>query len=106
LFIGFVGIFAFDVFGEGQGVLETIQGFVIHLIPALLIAGALAISWHWEGIGGLLFIGLGVYYLARTWGHMHWSAYVLIAGSELVIGLLFLVCWRLRQLAGGSGTRG
>jgi hypothetical protein len=93
LFIGFLGIFAFDAFGEGLGIVETIQAFLIHLIPAAIVACAFAIAWCWEAAGGLLFIGLSLLYLVRAWGRFHWSAYALISGSALLIGVLYLASW-------------
>jgi hypothetical protein len=104
LFIGFLGIFAVDVFGEGLGAVETIQALLIHLIPALIVACAFGIAWRWERVGGLLFLGLGVLYLVLSWGRFHWSAYAVIAGPALLIGSLFLVCSWNRRTPAHSGT--
>lgn len=103
LFTGFLGIFALDVFGEGHGLLETLVGLLMHLLPAFLVALTLALAWRWEVPGGLLFIGLGMFYLVRFWGRFHWSAYALIAGPALLIGCLFLLHWKYRLGTGHPG---
>ena len=96
LFAVFVSLFALDVFGEGYGFWEAILGFLIHLIPTGIILVALAISWRWEWLGGVLFIALGTAYLATTWNKFRWSAYLAISGPLFLIGVLFLINWWYR----------
>ena len=88
-----VSIFAFDVFGEGYTVWETIAALAMHLVPTAVIIVVLAIAWRWEGVGGLLFIGLGVLYILLAPGN-HWAAYLAISGPLALVGLLFLASWR------------
>ena len=111
LFAAFLGLFALDVFGEGYGFRKTVFALLMHLIPTGVLLAALAISWRRERVGGLLFLGLGAYYLLAYRGRFHWSAYLVISGPLFLIGLLFLLDgWyraRLRtdESAGGA-TRG
>lgn len=91
LFAAFVSLFALDVFEEGYGFWEALAGFAIHLIPTAIVLIVLAIAWRWEWVGGILFIALGTAYIVATRGGEHWSAYLLIAGPLVLIGLLFLM---------------
>jgi hypothetical protein len=96
LFAGFVSLFALDVFNDTGGIGKMLVHLAIHLIPTFLILGAVAISWRWEWLGGVLCLALAAYYVVSTKGHMHLATYVLIAGPLVVIGLLFLVDWLYR----------
>jgi hypothetical protein len=55
VFILFVSVFAGDVFGEGNSILETLTALVIHLIPSFLLLAALLISWRWSWAGFRLY---------------------------------------------------
>jgi len=96
LFAIFLSVFALDVFGEGYGFWATILALLIHLIPTFLILVALAIAWRWEWVGGILFPGLGAWYLIMTWGKAIWAAAAVISGPLFLIGALFLVNWSFR----------
>jgi hypothetical protein len=95
LFAAFVSVFALDVFDEGYTPLQTIVALTMHLIPTALVLGALAISWRWAWVGGILFPALGSWYLVTSWGRFHWSSYAVIAGPLFLLGLLFAIdSWR------------
>jgi hypothetical protein len=96
LYAVFISLFALDVFGEGYGFWGTMLALLMHLIPTFVILIVLAISWRWEWVGGILFIALGVLYLAMSWGRLHWSAYLLISGPLFLVGVLFLINWLYR----------
>lgn len=103
IFAAFISLFALDVFGAGYGFFETIAALLIHLVPTYLIVGALLLGWRWEWPGGLAFIALGIFYILMSGGRQHITAYLLITGPAVLIGILFLVTWwqktghRLRQ---------
>lgn len=97
LFALFLGLFALDVFGEGYGPWETILAFVIHLVPTWLVLGALALSWRWEWIGGVLYAVLGVGYIVMAWGKFDWTTYAIISGPLFLVAALFWVNWALRK---------
>ena len=83
-----------DVFVEEYTFWESILGFLIHMLPAFAIITLLAFAWRWEWVGALGFIAFGVWYVAITWSNdMHWSAYAVLAGVPILIGILFLVGW-------------
>ena len=96
LFALFVGMFALDVFAEGYGFWETFVALFMHLIPALLIVAALAISWRWEWVGGVTFSLLALAFLVLSRGEAPWIAYVFMCGPPLLIAALFLVNWIFR----------
>jgi hypothetical protein len=93
LFAAFLSLFALDVFDQGFGFWETVLALLLHLIPTGVVLVVLAVSWRWERIGAILFMALGIWYLLTAWGRFHWSAYVVISGPLLLIGVLFLASW-------------
>jgi len=95
LFAAFLSIFALDVFGEGYGFWGTALALIMHLIPTVIVLAAVAIAWRWEMVGGLLFIGLGAWYL-KDWPRGHWSNYLVISGPLFLTGVLFLSDWIYR----------
>jgi glucose-6-phosphate-specific signal transduction histidine kinase len=92
-FAAFVSLFALDVFGHSHTIGQTIVALMMHLVPTAVVLAALAISWRWGWAGGLVFLALGAWYLATSWGQFHWSAYVVIAGPLFLLGLLFELDW-------------
>jgi hypothetical protein len=95
LFAVFISLFALDVFGEGYGFWKTLWALLMHLVPTSLVLIALVLAWRWEWLGGLLFLGLGTGYLLLAGNRVQWSALLFIAGPLYVVGLLFLVSWRV-----------
>ena len=98
LFAVFISVFALDVFGEGKGFWQTALALLMHLIPTFILVAVLMVSWRREGIGGILFIVLGVLYLVWAWGRPFgvWYVYLMIAGPPVLIGVLFLLNWLYR----------
>jgi hypothetical protein len=92
-FAGFLSLFALDVFGEGYTFRQTLMALAMHLIPTAVVLGVVAISWRWAWAGALLSLALGAWYVIGLWGRFHWSAYAVIAGPLLVLGLLFGADW-------------
>lgn len=96
LFAILLGVFALDVFSMQFTFWETIGALVFHLLPAVLVLSILAAVWRHEWIGAILFPLLSIAYVAVTSGRFHWSAYALISGPLLLVGVLFLLNWRYR----------
>jgi hypothetical protein len=88
----FIGLFALDAFGHGRTALEALPEFAIHLLPAVLLLGVVAVSWTRAWLGGVAFIALAVAYAAGVRGRPDWIA--AISGPLLVVGVLFLISWR------------
>ncbi|HQR39875.1 MAG TPA: hypothetical protein PLF26_15925 [Blastocatellia bacterium] len=89
----FLSIFAADVFEERSGFWQTIGALLVHLLPAFLVLLVLALAWHRELVGGLVFLLLGALYLLFAVGRMHWSALVVVSGPLFAIGALFVCSW-------------
>jgi len=96
----FLGVFALDAFGEGQGFVEALPAFLIHAAPAFLLLLAVAVAWRWEWVGGVVFIALAALYTVTTLQRVDWI--LAIAGPLFVVGSLFLVSWRHRELRARS----
>ena len=96
LFAVFISLFALDVFDGKHSIWEMIGGFLIHLIPTYIILIVLALSWRWEWIGGVVYIGLGLLYMVMSWGQFHWTVYLSISAPLFLIGALFIVNWLYR----------
>jgi hypothetical protein len=92
-----IGIFALDAFSAGKPMLEALRDFLIHLIPATVVAALVIVSWRREWVSGLAFIGLGAFYAVVVGrGHPDWV--LAISGPLLIIGALFLWSWQHRSL--------
>jgi len=63
LFITFIGMFALDVFGANLGFWNTLLALTIHLVPSLVLIGALAVAWRWEWIGAVIYTAAGMLYV-------------------------------------------
>jgi hypothetical protein len=99
LFALFLTIFALDVFQPGKPATAIALDFAIHLVPTFLLLLVLAAAWRHELLGAIVFAGLGVFYLVAFWGRFHWSAYVVISGSLVLVGGLFFANWWARHHA-------
>ena len=97
LFAAFLAVFAVDVLGEGYDLLGTVSALVIHLVPALIVIVVLAVSWRWDAVGAVLFVGLGIAYVVQTGGRFPLGTYLLISGVPVCVGLLFLASWLVRK---------
>jgi hypothetical protein len=105
MFAVFISMFAMDVFGESHGFLETLAGLLIHLIPTFVIALVLVLSWRWEWVGAIVYIGLGIFYIVQV-GFVRLTWIFAISGPLFLIGILFLISWlnhdklRVKDIAG------
>lgn len=96
LFAAFVSLFALDVFDAGYSGRELLVALFMHLIPTLVMLGAIAVAWRREWVGALFLIGWALFYVmrARDFGA---GVYAIMAGLPFVLGLLFLLNWQERQ---------
>ena len=56
-----------------------------------IVVAVLVIAWRSEGLGGLLFVALGVWYVSECWGRFPRGTLAVIGGPPMFIGLLFLL---------------
>ena len=96
LYIGFISLFALDVFNGEYNLAQTFIALTMHLIPSMLILLALVIAWRWELAGSVAFDVLAV----------GWLIYVGDFGKSLIITLplfvissLFVAGWAYRRKA-------
>jgi len=96
LITAFTSVFAFDVFGQGNGILGTFLDFLFHLIPTIIMIIILGFSWRRQWIGGIACTGLGIAFL--IWSSHNPGAYTVGIYLPLFLcGLLFLLGWFFRE---------
>ncbi len=103
LFALFLSLFALDVFDGKSGILETLVGFAIHLIPTGIIVIAIILSWRREWIGGTVFIILPLFYIYSTWGRFPLSVYLIMCTPMAVISILYFLNWKIKKDNRGKG---
>ncbi len=91
IYIAFISIFAFDVFGEGRGMLATMIGFIICLTPSIVLAIILVFAWRYEKIGGALFIIAGIIFTIFFNTYKDIMTFLIISGPVFLVGILFLI---------------
>jgi hypothetical protein len=87
----FLSLFALDSFGPDKSLSQALRDFAIHIAPMLILAVVIGVSWRWEWVGGIVFVGLAVAYSYVARHHLPWIP--TIAGPLLVVGVLFLWSW-------------
>ena len=98
LFILFISIFALDAFEEGMPLWKQIVGFLIHLVPTCILIALLLVAWKFPLVGGLLFIGIGIFYILIFWTRdFDPLAYLVISGPAFLTGALFIAQMFLRE---------
>ena len=96
LFVGFLSLFALDVFNEYQG-WELVIAFFIHLIPSLVLLIGVIIAWRYSIVGTVIFFGFTAWYLWEAGFDRPWSWYAVIVGPALIVGCLYLADWLVRK---------
>lgn len=91
-FVLFLSVFALDVFSEYSGI-QVILPLLIHLIPSLVLLGAVLLAWRYELVGAIMFLGFATLYLWDVGFDRPWSWYASIVAPAAIVGLLFLVSW-------------
>ncbi len=94
LFILFISLFALDSFEGDKSIIEKLGGFIIHLIPTIVLTILLYFAWRHELIGAIAFLILAALYLIIAWGKFPFATYLIISGPLVIIGVLFLLGWR------------
>jgi hypothetical protein len=89
LLIGFISVFALDMFNEGYTGWDLAYGLTLHLLPTLALIICLIIAWKWEQVGGWLFVAAGLAFAFTTGAEL--IAILLFMIPLILIGVLFLV---------------
>jgi len=92
--IAFFAVMSFDVLGENEGLWPTLAALFMHLLPALVLAAILWISWRFEWFGAVGFVLLGVAAFIFFQGWRSLPTAILVSFVPLLIGLLF--AWHRR----------
>jgi hypothetical protein len=101
LFILFLTMFSFDVFGTGAGFWMTLAAFLIHNIPSFVLTALLIVAWRYEIVGGFTFVIAGLLYIAfaikAAFDDLPWylalSWSMIIALPAMIIGGLWFANW-------------
>jgi hypothetical protein len=92
----FFALFALDAF-DGTPLLAALPGFLVHLLPSVLVLGAVVIGWRNPLIGAAALTALAVRYAIAVRWRPGWIAF--IGGPLLIVAALFVVSARY---AGGK----
>ncbi len=91
LYIGFLAVFALDVFIPGQTLMYYLQALLIHLLPNFILAVVLLISWKYQKLGSLLF-GISFLLCMLFFGkNGFFISQLLIFSPLLLISFLFFI---------------
>ena len=90
LTVAFISLFALDAF-TGRSFVEGLPGFLVHLIPSVVLLALVAVAWRYERFGAAAFFLLALGYALMVGWRLDWVA--AISGPLLLIGILFLVSW-------------
>ncbi len=91
----FLALFALDAWDTNVAIGERIAGVAMHLLPSLLVAAAIVISWRRQWIGGVLFLGLAIAYAVMVRFRADWV--LVISGPLLTVGLLYIWSWQMSR---------
>jgi hypothetical protein len=102
ILIVFLALMSLDVFSMGLGFPAVLFALLMHLIPALVLALVLIVSWRYEIVGGVAFILAGIFYIGNMvynalsdkfeWYMLSWS--IQFGGLAIFIGILFILNWK------------
>ena len=84
----FLGLFALDAF-TGPPSWTMAPAFAMHLVPALIVAGAVVAAWRVPLVGTVLFALLAVGYAATAPPRLDWI--LLISGPLATVALLYAI---------------
>ncbi|MGC8760607.1 MAG: DUF7670 domain-containing protein [Bryobacteraceae bacterium] len=93
--IGFISLFALDVFTEARPWMEAAVAILVHLIPGLLLLGVLVLAWRRPWIGAAGYAAMALAYAVFARRHPGWVA--VISGPLLVTACIFWLSWRLQK---------
>jgi len=91
IFILFLSLFAFDVFGTEASFFQQVGSFIIHLLPSIILVFILIIFWKKPTYCGLSFIILAILFTIFFKSYTNLISFILISFLPAFIGLLFLV---------------
>lgn len=103
-FVLFLSVFALDVF-EGPFEPMMLVGFIVHLLPSLILLGAIIVAWKYDLVGALMFLGFAVFYVLMVGPGRPWSWYAGISLPSAIVGMLYLTRWYLQRSRRGASEQ-
>jgi hypothetical protein len=100
--IGFLSLFALDVFGTGAPPLEIAIGLVMHLMPNFILIAVLAVAWRWPLAGGIIYLGFAVVPFVLLSNPVWVNA--ILAGPFALAGALFVAAAMTRDTGARQGA--
>ena len=97
LFAAFISVFAFDAFGEKHSSLAEMAGFLIHLVPALVVVVSLIIAWRFRLVGGLLFVIVGIASALFFKTYSSIGTFCMLSVPLFLIGAMFVASYSLKR---------
>lgn len=94
LFVGFISLFALDVFGVYHG-FELAIALLMHLLLPLALLVFVAFAWKYGLVGAFSFIGFSIFYTWQAREHPGWI--LSLSGPSLIVGLLYFLDWYLKR---------
>ena len=88
-YIGFLALFALDVFIPGKDIMYYATALFMHLIPNFILTAVLFVAWKREQLGGILFIILA--FVMSLYFRNPLQVSVMLFGPLMFIGALFLI---------------
>ena len=91
LFIAFFFVMSLDVFtGQDSYWMETL-GYLIQIIPAIIMLIVLTISWKHEKLGGIIFLVLTPIFVLFFSAYRSWDRMLYICLPPLIISILYFI---------------
>lgn len=87
--IGFISLFALDVFEPGRPPLDIAIALVMHLIPSFVLVFMLLVAWRWPLAGGVLYLAIAAvpFFIGSA---QPLATNAILAGPFALAGALFL----------------
>jgi hypothetical protein len=95
----FVSSFALDVFGMEGSIWEKIVGFIIHMLPSILMSVFIALAWKRDWLGFVGFTLAAILFLRTLLGNPEsWLGMLLLfSGPMAAIAALFWASWKWKN---------
>jgi len=97
IFIVFLSLFSLDAFSEPAPWYAILAGFLIHLIPALVLLIILLYAWRSEFIGGIIFLLLSIVFTFFFGTYKSSGSFILITMPVILTGILFILHEKLEK---------
>ena len=93
-FAGLLALFSLDAFEGAEPAGVKLEGFAVHLLPAVITIACLAVAWKYRLWGGVLFLFLGIVFTFYFGTATNIYNFMLISAPLFAAGVLFLLSAR------------